>query len=47
MAGMPARCHSQVTFENFVPGAIYHGKLYQTRVEGGIVLVEGDFQIKG
>lgn len=46
VAGMPSRCHSQVTFENFVPGAIYHGKLYQTRVDGGIVLVEGDFQIK-
>lgn len=47
VAGLPARCHDQVTFENFELGATYHGKLYQRRVAGGIVLVEDDFTIKG
>lgn len=47
VAGLPARCHNQVTFENFELGATYHGKLYQRRVRGGIVLVEDDFTIKG
>lgn len=46
VAGLPAKCHSQVTFENFRLGASYTGKLYQKRVEGGIVLIEGDFKIK-
>lgn len=46
VAGMPSRCHSQVTFDNFKLGAVYHGKLYQKRVAGGIVLVEDDFQIR-
>jgi len=47
VAGLPSRCHSQVTFENFRLGAVYDGKLYQRRVNGGIVLVEDKFQIKG
>lgn len=46
VAGMPSRCHSQVTFDNFELGATYQGKLYQKRVEGGIVLVEDAFTIK-
>lgn len=46
VAGLPARCHNQVTFENFRLGATYSGKLYQQRVNGGIVLIEGDFKIK-
>lgn len=46
VAGMPARCHSQVTFDNFELGATYEGKLYQHRVRGGIVLVEDSFKIK-
>ncbi len=46
VAGMPSRCHSQVTFENFRLGAEYEGKLYQRRVRGGIVLVEDGFRIK-
>lgn len=46
VSGLPARCHSQVTFENFALGATYGGKLYQHRVSGGIVLEEGEFQIK-
>lgn len=47
VSGMPAYVHSQVDFGNFEIGAVYHGKLYQRRVEGGIVLVEGDMQIRG
>lgn len=46
VAGLPSRCHSQVTFDNFELGATYQGKLYQRRVEGGIVLVEDSFTIK-
>jgi hypothetical protein len=46
VAGLPARCHSQVTFENFRLGAEYGGKLYQKRVRGGIVLIEDGFKIK-
>ena len=47
VAGLPARCHSQVTFDNFRLGATYQGKLYQVRTKGGIVLVEDSFTIKG
>lgn len=46
VAGMPARCHQGVTLENFEVGACYPGKLYTKRVPGGIVLVEGDMQIR-
>lgn len=46
VAGMPAKLHSQVTFDNFDLGAKYYGKLYQKRVVGGIVLVEGDMEIR-
>lgn len=46
VAGMPAKCHSQVTFENFKLGAQYEGKLYQKRVRGGIILYEDGFKIK-
>ena len=47
VAGMPYNVHSQVTFDNFDLGAVYHGKLYQHRVDGGIVLIAGDMQIRG
>ena len=47
VAGMPARCHKQVTFDNFKLGATYQGKLYQTRVRGGIILIEDSFTIQG
>lgn len=47
VAGMPANVHSQVTLENFNLGSVYHGKLYQHRVDGGIVLIAGDMQIRG
>lgn len=46
VAGLPARCHSQVNFNNFKLGAEYGGKLYQKRVRGGIVLIEDGFKIK-
>ena len=47
VAGMPSRCHCNVTLDNFEVGASYDGKLYQTRVPGGIVLVEGPMEIRG
>ena len=47
VAGMPVNLHEQVTFDNFDLGTTYHGKLYQKRVKGGIVLVPGDMQIRG
>lgn len=47
VAGMPKRCHSQVTFENFEIGAKYWGKLYRRNVPGGVVLYEGMFEIRG
>ena len=47
VAGMPANIHEQVDFDNFDLGSVYHGKLYQKRVKGGIVLVPGDMQIRG
>lgn len=46
-AGLPAACHDQVTFENFKPGAVYHGKLKPKHVPGGTILEEVDFTIKG
>ena len=46
VAGMPAKLHSQVTFDNFNLGAKYYGKLYTRRVKGGIVLVEGEMVIR-
>lgn len=45
-AGLPARCHSQVTWDNFTEGAIYNGKLSPKRVAGGTVLVDTTFEIK-
>ena len=46
-AGMPKRCHEQVTFNNFNIGAKYTGKLIPKHVDGGIVLDETTFIIKG
>ena len=46
VAGMPARCHGQVDIDTFDFGMRYKGKLYQRRVKGGIVLVEGDMEIR-
>ena len=46
VAGMPKTCHPQVNIDNFEIGAEYDGKLYQHRVNGGIVLVPGKMQIR-
>ena len=46
VAGLPASCHSHVTFENFKVGAVYDGKLYTKRVKGGIVLEDGPMEIR-
>ena len=46
VAGMPSNVHSEVDIDNFQVGATYFGKLYTTRVRGGIVLVKGDMQIR-
>ena len=46
-AGMPNSCHGAVTWENFRIGQAFDGKLQQTHVEGGIVLVDNGFTIKG
>lgn len=45
-AGLPADCHSQVTFDNFQAGASYFGKLTPKHVKGGTVLIPSEFTIK-
>lgn len=45
-AGLPAYCHTQVTWENFKHGAVYYGKLRPKTVKGGIILKETTFNIK-
>lgn len=44
-AGLPAVCHSQVTWDNFRPGMIYTGKLQHMTVEGGVYLKETTFEL--
>lgn len=46
-AGMPSSCHKYVTWENFVPGSEFQGKLLASVVAGGTVLKETTFTIKG
>lgn len=46
-AGMPSRCYQHVTWDNFVKGNSFSGKLQFTHVKGGIVLKDIDFTIKG
>lgn len=46
-AGMPSRCYQHVTWDNFVKGSSFSGKLHFTHVKGGIVLKDIDFTIKG
>lgn len=46
VAGMPAQCHSLVTFDNFKLGSRYAGKLVPQRVDGGIVLKDIEYTIK-
>lgn len=45
-AGLSARSHQFVTWENFHPGAMYAGKLQPKHVNGGIILKDVDFTIK-
>lgn len=45
-AGLPERCKEGVTWENFKPGAVYHGKLQHKTVPGGVILAPTDFKIK-
>lgn len=46
IAGMPSKVKEQVTFDNFELGAVYSGKLYTHRVNGGIVLSPGDMELR-
>ena len=46
VAGMPGQCHRYVDIDNFEFGRVYPGKLYTRRVHGGIVLYEGDMEIR-
>lgn len=46
-AGLPQKCHDQVTWENFHEGKEYLGKLMPKQVHGGIILKESSFKIKG
>ena len=45
-AGLPSKCHNQVTWNNFKSGTEYTGKLMPKVVKGGIVLIETTFKIK-
>lgn len=45
-AGMPSRCYEYVTWDNFVEGGTFAGKLQIQHVHGGIVLKDIDFTIK-
>jgi hypothetical protein len=46
VAGLPINCHCQVTWNNFVPGVKYSGRLQPRRVPGGVVLEDVDFTIE-
>lgn len=46
-AGMPKGCYKNVTWENFDYGSVFDGKLGVTHTDGGIVLVDTTFTIKG
>ena len=43
---MPSRCYKYVTWDNFIAGSSFEGKLQFTHVQGGIVLKDIDFTIK-
>ena len=45
-AGLPQRCYSQVTWENFKEGLKVDGKLAFSHVKGGVILKETEFTIK-
>lgn len=44
-AGLPAKLHSQVTFDNFYKGTTYDGKLRPLMTPNGIILEETTFTI--
>lgn len=46
-AGMPSRCYDHVTWNNFIAGSSFEGKLQMQHVEGGIVLKDILFTLKG
>lgn len=46
-AGMPKGCYKNVTWENFDYGSVFNGKLGVKHTDGGIVLVDTTFTIKG
>lgn len=46
-AGMPKGCYKNVTWENFDYGSVFEGKLGVKHTDGGIVLVDTTFTIKG
>lgn len=45
-AGMPKKCYTHVTWDNFQVGQSFKGKLQLQHVKGGIVLKDIDFTIK-
>lgn len=45
-AGMSAKIHDKVTFENFKQGAVFKGNLKSKRIDGGVILLSTDFKIK-
>lgn len=46
-AGLPHELHKQVTFDNFNPGKRFYGKLRPVHVQGGVVLIDTFFTIRG
>lgn len=46
-AGMPKGCYKNVTWDNFDYGSVFDGKLGVKHTDGGIVLVDTTFTIKG
>lgn len=46
-AGMPKGCYKNVTWEKFDYGSVFDGKLGVKHTDGGIVLVDTTFTIKG
>jgi len=45
VAGLPDKIASQLTFDDFTNGAVFHGKLLPERVPGGIVLKDVGFTL--
>lgn len=45
-AGMPKACYINVTYENFVKGSSFDGKLQFKHVPNGICPIDGEFTIK-